>query len=170
MTARCPLERTRIIRQEGEQTTQRELAVQHTGHDYILNTGQMRNAALIQPHYIPFSTTRTRDDIIHQAAMREVALTRRNQTARDQPGRSATSAVPARSSRAGSSATSVHPTPSGERLHSQSMPLTSPLLIMPHAPPTSGRSATCHTPTTTSRPPVPNHAHRTALLSSYNIS
>ena len=139
------------------------------GHDYVLNTGQMRNAVAIQPHYIPFVSTRLHDDIIHQAAMREVALTKRNQIVRDQPSRRpAALAVPAHPSHAGAS-TPAHLTPQGESLHAPFTPLTSGFLATSHAQPddTCGGGPS-YTPTTF-RPTVHNGAHRAALLSSYNI-
>lgn len=81
-SARCPLERTRVVRQEREDTSQREEAVNHLGDRYVLNTGQMRDATLIAPHYLPFQHRKPRITIIHEAARREIELSRRNRRLR----------------------------------------------------------------------------------------
>ncbi|EIW60461.1 uncharacterized protein TRAVEDRAFT_105016, partial [Trametes versicolor FP-101664 SS1] len=49
---KCQLANTRVVRQEHENTTQRAAEVRHSSvPDYVLNTGQMRSAALIMPLY-----------------------------------------------------------------------------------------------------------------------
>ncbi|KAI0750146.1 hypothetical protein C8Q80DRAFT_1100350, partial [Daedaleopsis nitida] len=84
-TARCQLAKTRVVRQEREETAQREDAVQHVGDMFVLNTGQMHDSALLAPFYLPLVTSQTRDTIIHEAARREVHLAKTRRRPAAQP-------------------------------------------------------------------------------------
>ncbi|KAJ3859934.1 hypothetical protein EV359DRAFT_20795, partial [Lentinula novae-zelandiae] len=44
--SKCPVRRTATVMKEREESTEKELRVEHTGsQSFILNTAQMRNAA-----------------------------------------------------------------------------------------------------------------------------
>ncbi|KAI0639400.1 hypothetical protein C8Q77DRAFT_1223885, partial [Trametes polyzona] len=72
----CGLANTRIVRQEHEDTAERIAEVYHgeAPRDYILNTAQMRNSALIVPFYPPVPLAVDREDLILRAALREFSL------------------------------------------------------------------------------------------------
>lgn len=176
--AQCPLENTRVIFQEREETSQRALAIRHIGQNFVLNTGQMRDAAAIQPHYIPIQPTRMREDIIHQAAMREVALARRrNVTSRTQQTGSQVTSSSSAAPRGPPSETQMGSSASGS---SWQFPQPSPASgsWQTLGPSTSGQNVTSpaapgiahYTYPHMLRPIATDHARRTALLSSYNVA
>ncbi|KAH9899608.1 hypothetical protein C8Q73DRAFT_680493 [Cubamyces lactineus] len=87
---RCTITKTRVVVQERERTSKRDLEVFHHGpNKYILNVAQMRSSALLMSHYpaIPALNTSNREDIIYRAAMREVELRQSRRSRAQEPSR-----------------------------------------------------------------------------------
>lgn len=97
----CPIERTGTQVVEGEKVKERRLRVTHKSrpNDMILNTGQMRSAAVLDPFRRTMSKTRSRSAIIFDAA-REAAdqkkrARRQQDAAAEHPGPAASLATTA---------------------------------------------------------------------------
>lgn len=70
----CKITTTREVAQEREKTSGLLTdEVQHSDSShYVINTGQMRDAAELQPLMLPLPSFGTREDIIHHSVMQEI--------------------------------------------------------------------------------------------------